>query len=79
MFFVYYNGESENYREEMRWCRCYEGQRVRMSRSLTHWVDHHTYFLYANSSEEVLISLYVIFSRMKKGQDQGKENVTLKL
>ncbi len=27
-FFVYYNGESESYREEMRWCRCYEGQRV---------------------------------------------------
>ena len=25
---VYYNGESENLREEMRWCRCYEGQRT---------------------------------------------------
>jgi hypothetical protein len=25
---VYYNGESESYREEMRCCRCYEGQRV---------------------------------------------------
>ncbi len=24
---VYYNGESESYREEMIWCRCYEGQR----------------------------------------------------
>ncbi len=23
---VYYNGESESQREEMRWCRCYEGQ-----------------------------------------------------
>jgi hypothetical protein len=23
---VYYNGESERQREEMRWCRCYEGQ-----------------------------------------------------
>jgi hypothetical protein len=27
MFFVYYNGENESQREEMRWCRCYEGQR----------------------------------------------------
>ena len=26
-FLVYYNGESETYREEMRWCRCCEGQR----------------------------------------------------
>ena len=25
---VYYNGESESSREEMRWCRCYEGQRA---------------------------------------------------
>ena len=25
--FVYYNGESEREREEMIWCRCYEGQR----------------------------------------------------
>ena len=25
---VYYNGESERYREEMRWCRWYEGQRT---------------------------------------------------
>ena len=24
---VHYNGENESYREEMRWCRCYEGQR----------------------------------------------------
>jgi hypothetical protein len=28
VFFYYYNGENENYGEEMRWCRCYEGQRV---------------------------------------------------
>jgi hypothetical protein len=27
-YFVYYNGESERWREEMRWCRCYEGQRA---------------------------------------------------
>jgi hypothetical protein len=25
---VYYDGEIERYREEIRWCRCYEGQRV---------------------------------------------------
>ena len=25
--FLIHNGESENEREEMRWCRCYEGQR----------------------------------------------------
>ena len=31
-FVVYYNGESESYREEMRWCRCYKGQRVEVWR-----------------------------------------------
>ena len=28
VFVVYYNGECESEREEMRWCRCYEGQTV---------------------------------------------------
>ena len=24
VFFVYHNGENDSYREEMRWCRCYD-------------------------------------------------------
>jgi hypothetical protein len=58
---VYHNGESESYTEEMRWCRCYEGQRDEVwgCQDPLHTgliiIQPIQRLLYIDSSEEVVI------------------------
>ena len=71
--FVYYDGESETYTEEMRWCQCYEGQRAEARRCQGPSHTGLSIILYIDSAEEVVRLFEVELQKPRNLSAQSEE------